>query len=102
MNPQEQAQHYYKTAFNRWALELSYEKNHLIAKSIAVYLVEQIIDAYPHTYDLEQEYLRGGGASVNVIKNIRPNMGYWRDVLIQINEIRGYDNIHDADDSINS
>jgi hypothetical protein len=45
MTPQEQAQHYYKTAFDRWALELSYEKNHLIAKSIAVYLVEQMIEA---------------------------------------------------------
>jgi hypothetical protein len=55
MNSKEQANQYYKTAFNRWALELSYEKNHLIAKSIAVYLVEQIIDAYPHTYDLEKE-----------------------------------------------
>ena len=89
MNAQEQAQHYYKTAFDRWALELSHDKNHLIAKSITIYLVEQIIDAYPHTYDLEKEYLGGGGAEVNVIRNIRPNMGYWRDVLIQIKEIRG-------------
>jgi hypothetical protein len=94
MNAQQQANQYYKAAFDRWALELSYEKNHLIAKSIASYVVEQIIDAYPHTYDLEEEYLRGG-ASVNVIKNIRPNMGYWRDVLIQINEIRGYDTTND-------
>jgi hypothetical protein len=95
MTPQQQANQYYKAAFDRWALELSYEKNHLIAKSIASYVVEQIIDAYPHTYDLEQEYLGGGGASVNVIKNIRPNMGYWRDVLIQINEIKGYDTTND-------
>ena len=89
MTPQEKANHYYKTAFDRWALELSHDKNHLIAKSIAIYLVEQIIDAYPHTYDLEKEYVGGGGAEVNVIRNIRPNMGYWRDVLIQIKEIRG-------------
>jgi hypothetical protein len=95
MNSKQQANQYYKAAFDRWALELSYQNNHLIAKSIATYVVEQIIDAYPHTYDLEQEYLRGGGASVNVIKNIRPNMGYWRDVLIQINEIKGYDTTND-------
>jgi hypothetical protein len=101
MNSKEQAQHYYKTAFNRWALELSYEKNHLIAKSIATYVVEQIIDAYPHTYDLEKEYMTDG-EEVGVIRNIRPNMDYWRDVLIQINEIRGYDNnLHDANDSTN-
>jgi hypothetical protein len=94
MNAQEQAQHYYKTAFDRWALELSYEKNHLIAKSIASYVVEQIIDAYPHTYDLEEEYMTEGEVVI-AIRNIRPNMGYWRDVLIQINEIRGYDTTND-------
>ena len=43
MNAQQQANHYYKTAFDRWALELSYEKNHLIAKSIASYIVEEMI-----------------------------------------------------------
>ena len=102
MNPQQQAQHYYKTAFNRWALELSYEKNHLIAKSIAVYLVEQIIDAYPHTYDLEEEYMTEGEVVI-AIRNIRPNMDYWGEVLEEVNKIRGYDNnIHDTNDSTNS
>ena len=65
------------------------------AKLCALKAVDEILNAWPHTYDLEKEYLRGGGASVNVIKNIRPNMGYWRDVLIQINEIRGYDTTND-------
>jgi hypothetical protein len=94
MNPQQQAQHYYKTAFNRWALELSYEKNHLIAKSIASYVVEQIIDAYPHTYDLEEEYMTEGEVVI-AIRNIRPNMDYWEDVLTEINKIRGYDTTND-------
>jgi hypothetical protein len=87
MNAQEQAQHYYKTAFNRWALELSYEKNHLIAKSIAVYLVEQIIKADPVEWTKTE---------------LESTVGYWEQVLDEINKIRGYDNIHDADDSINS
>jgi hypothetical protein len=82
MNPQEQAQHYYKTAFDRWALELSYEKNHLIAKSIAMYLVEELL-AYEH--------LEAGDHS------------WWEQVLEEINKIRGYDNnIHDGNHSTNS
>jgi len=76
MNAQEQAQHYYKTAFNRWALELSYEKNHLIAKSIATYLVEEIIKANPVEWD---------GSDID------STIGYWEQVLEEINKIRGYE-----------
>ena len=75
MNPQEQAQHYYKTAFDRWALELSYEKNHLIAKSIATYIVEEIIKANPVEWD---------GSDID------STIGYWEQVLEEINKIRGY------------
>jgi hypothetical protein len=71
MTPQEQAQHYYKTAFDRWALELSYEKNHLIAKSIAVYLVEQMIEA-----------LENNAANAASWK-------YYEEVLDEINKIKG-------------
>jgi hypothetical protein len=74
MNPQEQAQHYYKTAFDRWALELSYEKNHLIAKSIATYIVEQILNALK--YDMNEP--------------TSGSMKYWGLVLEEINKIRGY------------
>jgi hypothetical protein len=87
MNPQEQANQYYKAAFDRWALELSYEKNHLIAKSIAVYLVEQILEAVDNP---DETYL------------MKHSVNYWGEVLEEVNKIRGYDNIHDADDSINS
>ena len=76
MNAQEQANHYYKTAFDRWALELSYEKNHLIAKSIASYVVEEIIKANPVEWDKT---------------DIESTMGYWGEVLEEINKIRGYD-----------
>jgi hypothetical protein len=77
MNAQEQAQHYYKTAFDRWALELSYEKNHLIAKSIAVYLVEQMIEAVQSNAANDTSWV------------------YWEEVLTEINEIRGYDTTND-------
>jgi len=88
MNAQQQANHYYKTAFDRWALELSYEKNHLIAKSIASYVVEEIIKANPVEWDKT---------------DIESTVGYWGEVLEEINKIRGYDNnIHDGNDSTNS
>jgi len=75
MNPQEQANQYYKAAFDRWALELSYEKNHLIAKSIASYVVEEIIKANPVEWD---------GSDID------STIGYWEQVLEEINKIRGY------------
>ena len=87
MTPQQQANQYYKAAFDRWALELSYEKNHLIAKSIAAYVVEQIIESKPHEWD---------GCDYYTTED------RWREVLTEINKIRGYDNIYDANDSTNS
>jgi hypothetical protein len=88
MNSKEQANQYYKAAFDRWALELSYEKNHLIAKSIASYVVEEIIKANPVEWDKT---------------DIDSTVGYWEEVLAEINKIRGYDNnIHDGNDSTNS
>ena len=86
MNSKEQANHYYKEAFDRWALELSYEKNHLIAKSIASYVVEQIIKADPVEWTKTE---------------LESTVGYWEQVLEEVNKIRGYDNIHDANDSVN-
>ena len=85
MTPQQQANQYYKAAFDRWALELSYEKNHLIAKSIATYVVEEILNALK--YDMNEP--------------TSGSMKYWSLVLDEINKIRGYDNIHDANDSTN-
>jgi hypothetical protein len=76
MNSKEQANQYYKAAFDRWALELSYEKNHLIAKSIASYVVEEIIKANPVEWDKT---------------DIDSTVGYWEEVLAEINKIRGYE-----------
>jgi hypothetical protein len=77
MNSKEQANQYYKAAFDRWALELSYEKNHLIAKSIATYVVEQMIEA---------------------LENNAANSASWKyyeEVKDEINKIRGYDTTND-------
>jgi hypothetical protein len=88
MKAQQQANQYYKAAFDRWALELSYEKNHLIAKSIASYVVEQILKVVDNP---DETYL------------MKYSVNYWVEVLEEVNKIRGYDNnIHDANDSTNS
>ncbi len=87
MNAQQQANQYYKAAFDRWALELSYEKNHLIAKSIASYVVEEILKAVDNP---DETYL------------MKYSVNYWGEVLEEVNKIRGYDNIHDGNDSTNS
>lgn len=54
------------------------------AKLCALKAVDEILNAWPHTYDLEKEYLRGGGASVSVIRNIRSNIPYWQEVKKEI------------------
>ena len=43
MEPEEKAQQLYRDAYMRWCYELSQEKNHLTAKSIASYVVDQIL-----------------------------------------------------------
>lgn len=54
-----------------------------IAKIIGLKIVDEIIEAWPHAYDLEKEYLTGG-AAVSVIKNIRSNIPYWEAVKQEI------------------
>jgi len=38
----ERAQHYYTTAYQRWALELSHDKNATIAQDIAIFIVSEL------------------------------------------------------------
>jgi hypothetical protein len=38
---QERAEYYYTTAYKRWALELSHDKNTIIAKDIAIFVVNE-------------------------------------------------------------
>jgi D-alanine-D-alanine ligase-like ATP-grasp enzyme len=71
----------YIDAYNDRNLQVS---DYKFAKQCALIAVDEILNSYPHTYDLEKEYLRGGGASVTVIRNIRPNMNYWQEVKKEI------------------
>ena len=38
----DRAQHYYTTAYRRWALELSHDKNVTIAQDIAIFIVSEL------------------------------------------------------------
>ena len=38
---QERAEYYYTTAYKRWAMELSHDKNIVIAKDIAIFVVNE-------------------------------------------------------------
>jgi len=40
---QERAEYYYTTAYKRWALELSHDKNEVIAKDIASFVVKELL-----------------------------------------------------------
>ena len=80
MTPKEKAKELFDKCFKvciRWEY----------AKECALIAVDEILNSYPHTYDLEKEYLRGGGASVTVIRNIRPNMNYWQEVKQEIERL---------------
>jgi len=44
MIPQEKALQLYNDAYSRWATELSHDKNKLIAKSIATYVCDEILN----------------------------------------------------------
>ena len=53
------------------------------AKESAIITVNEILFAYPHTYDLEIEYTRDGD-EIKVIKNVRGNIEYWQEVKQEI------------------
>lgn len=44
MTEQEKALQLYNDAYRRWANELSHDKNKLIAKSIATYVCDELLD----------------------------------------------------------
>lgn len=56
------------------------------AKKCALVAVDEILNAWPHTYDLEKEYLKGG-AAVSVIRNVRSNITYWQEFKQEIERL---------------
>jgi len=49
----------------------------------ALIAVDEILNAWPHKYDLETEYFRDG-EPISVIRNIKSNIAYWQEVKKEI------------------
>ena len=79
MTPKEKAQEIY-TRFVRmesWCDD---------AKECALIAVDEILKAYPHTYDKETEYTNDGD-EITVIKNVRGNNEFWYQVREEIKKL---------------
>jgi hypothetical protein len=53
------------------------------AKQCALIAVNEIINAYPHTFGLNKEYTKDGELVTSIV-NIRPNIIYWQEVKKEI------------------
>lgn len=53
MNSKEKALQLYNDAYRRWASELSHDKNKLIAKSIATYVCDELLE---HCYEVMKPF----------------------------------------------
>ena len=56
------------------------------AKQCALIAVDEILNAWPHKYDLETEYFRDG-EPISVIRNIKSNITYWQEVKQEIEKL---------------
>jgi len=56
------------------------------AKQCALIAVDEIINAYPHTFGLNKEYTKDGELVTSIV-NIRPNIIYWQEVKQEIEKL---------------
>jgi len=56
------------------------------AKQCALIAVDEIINAYPHTFGLNKEYTKDGELVTSIV-NIRPNIIYWQEVKQEIENL---------------
>ena len=57
-----------------------------IKQQCALIAVDEILKAYPHTYDKETEYTNDGD-EITVIKNVRGNNEFWYQVREEIEKL---------------
>ena len=56
------------------------------AKKCAIICVNEILDSYPHTFDLSEYTTKEGLIHIS-IENVRSNMGYWQEVKNEIEKL---------------
>lgn len=53
------------------------------AQQCALIAVDEIINAYPHSYEIEKEKTKNN-EDITIITNIKSNIGYWQEVKQEI------------------
>ena len=60
--------------------------NGFTAQQCALLAVDEIIYAYPHTYDMEKDSTKDG-KDIFIIMNVRSNIEYWNEVKKEIEKL---------------
>jgi hypothetical protein len=61
-------------------------ETYIISKMCAIVAVDEILNAYPHTFGLNKEYTKDGELVTSIV-NIRPNIIYWQKVKQEIENL---------------
>jgi hypothetical protein len=86
MTPKEKALELLEKFTNLYeGINLGLAKKHW-AKQSALIAIDEILNAWPHKYDLETEYFRDG-EPISVIRNIKSNITYWQEVKQEIEKL---------------
>ena len=80
MTPKEKANELVNKYYGYYTVHMS------IAKKCALIAVDEIINAYPHTFGLNKEYTKDGELVTSIV-NIRPNIIYWQEVKQEIENL---------------
>ena len=63
-----------------------YFTNVIYAKDCAIIAVDEIINSYPHSYEIEKEKTKNN-EDITIITNIKSNIGYWLEVKEEIEKL---------------
>ena len=80
MTPQQKA----KELVDKFTVVGLQQRNEGIA--CALIAVEEILNAYPHTYDIEKDTTKSG-KDITIVMNVKSNISYWVDVKKQIQKL---------------
>jgi hypothetical protein len=56
------------------------------AIACAIICVDEILYAYPHTYDIEKDSTKSG-EDITIIMNVRSNISFWNQVKEEMNKL---------------
>jgi len=57
-----------------------------LAKKCALIAIDEIIDAYPHSYEIQKEKTKNN-EDITIIANVKSNVGYWLEVKEEIKKL---------------